>query len=154
MAPGHHSQRALANRPHHGKFFQHIDSYTNYYRQMHERIMPLGEQNVHLNVDSWGGWIWPYRTHLARLGQASVTVTVRNPYPRRAKLAVRLVGPAQWQGTAAVLEAEPRDEVCCQLAITPDGPCRRQTFAVEMITDGRPFGQVAEALMTVGGDRF
>ncbi len=136
------------------KFFQDIDSYTNYYRQMHERIMPLGEQDVHLNVDSWGGWIWPYRTHLARPGQANVTVTVRNPYPRRAKLAVRLVGPAQWQGTSAVLEAEPRAEVCCQLAITPDSPCRRQAFAVEMIADGRPFGQVAEALMTVGGDRF
>ena len=33
-------------------------------------------------------------------------------------------------------------------------PCRRQPFAVDLIAGGRPFGQVAEALMTVGGEEF
>ena len=30
----------------------------------------------------------------------------------------------------------------------------RQPFAVELVADGRPFGQVAEALLTVGGEAF
>ena len=36
----------------------------------------------------------------------------------------------------------------------PDRPCRRQPFAVDLVAGGRPFGQVAEALMTVGGQEF
>ena len=29
--------------------------------------------------------------------------------------------------------------------------CRRRPIALELVADGRPFGQVAEALVTVGG---
>ena len=109
---------------------------------------------AHFNLDSWGGWIWPYRTFLPHPGPAEVRVTVRNPLPKQASLEVRLVGPTGWQGTSAVLKAAPRAEVSALLAITPDGSCRRQPFAVELTADGRPFGQVAEALLTVGGEVF
>jgi glyoxylase-like metal-dependent hydrolase (beta-lactamase superfamily II) len=136
------------------KFFQYIENYTNYYRQMHERAMPLGVDEPHFNIDSWGGWIWPYRTHLTELGKVAVTVTARNPYARAAKLDVRLVGPTGWKGTSASLDANARADVSCELSITPNGLCRRQPFALELTADGRPFGQVAEALITVGGRQF
>ena len=42
----------------------------------------------------------------------------------------------------------------CELSIEPDRARRRQPFAVDLIAGGRPFGQVAEALMTVGGEEF
>jgi hypothetical protein len=116
--------------------------------------MPLGEDEPHFDLDSWGGWIWPYRSHLAEPGPARVTVTVRNPYPREAELHVRLVGPTGWQGTHATLGAPPRAEVSCELEITPRAPCRRQAYAVELTVGDQPFGQVAEALITVGGKRF
>lgn len=135
-------------------FFQRIADWTEQYEQLHRQIMVLGDEETHFNLDSWGGWIWPYRTHLKEAGPARVQVTVRNPFPHAAQLEVQLVGPPGWTGTRATLQANARAEVTCELAITPDGPCRRQPFAVELTANGRPFGQVAEALLTVGGERF
>ena len=83
-----------------------------------------------------------------------MTVTVRNPYARAAKLDVRLVGPTGWKDTSASLDADARADVSCELSIAPNGLCRRQPFALELTADGRPFGQVAEALITVGGRQF
>jgi hypothetical protein len=116
--------------------------------------MPLGEAETHFNLDSWGGWMWPYRTHLRAPEPFTVTVTVRNPLPRAAALEVRLVGPTGWEGSTATLQAEGRAEVSCSLTLRPSSPCRRQPFAVELFADGQPFGQVAEALLTVGEEAF
>lgn len=136
------------------KFFDDLRDYTREYQQIHRQTMPLAEDDVHFEVDGRGGWIWPYRTVLNEARPVKVTVTVRNPMPRAATLDVRLVGPSGWTGTSTVIAAPPRGEVSCSLSITPSGPCRRQPFAAELTADGRPFGQVAEALLTVGCDRF
>jgi hypothetical protein len=135
-------------------FFRHVDEWPADYRGLHERAMPLGDDDTHFNLDSWGGWIWPYRTHIPEAGPVTVQVTVRNPCPHAAALALRLVGPAGWEGSETVLDAGPRAEVRCRMSITPAGPCRRQPFAVELTAGDRPFGQVAEALVTVGGPCF
>ena len=135
-------------------FFAQIEQWRGDYETLHRNVMPLGDDETHFDLDSWGGWIWPYRVLLAEPGPARVEVTVRNPLPRPATLEVSLVGPAGWQGKAVTLQADARAEVSCDLEITPDGPCRRQPFAVDLVADGQPFGQVAEALMTVGADSF
>jgi len=135
-------------------FFARVDDYAEDYERAHVASMALGDQETHFDVDSWGGWIRPYRTFAATLGPVSVLVTVRNPLPHEATLKLRLVGPTGWQGESANLSAEPRGEVSCLLSIVPAGACRRQPIAVELTADGRPFGQVAEALVTVGGERF
>jgi glyoxylase-like metal-dependent hydrolase (beta-lactamase superfamily II) len=132
------------------QFFKIIDAWTREYRESHQQAMPLADEEAHFNLDSWGGWIWPYRTHLPHPAPATVTVTVRNPLPRDAMLEVRLVGPAGWQGSSATIAAAARAEVSCELTITPDAPCNRQPFAIELTVEGQPYGQVAEALMTVG----
>ena len=135
-------------------FFSLVDDWTRQYEQLHRTTMVLDDDDIHFNLDSWGGWIWPYRVHLTEPGPATVTVTVRNPYPRQIPIHVKLVGQRGWQGEATTVEAKAREEVSCQLSITPDATCRRQPFAVELTADGRPFGQVAEALMTVGHADF
>lgn len=131
-------------------FFRLIQRWADDYANLHRQAMVLGDDEAHFNLDSWGGWIWPYRVELPSPGPATVSVTVRNPLPRSAMLSVRLVGPSGWQGTKAELPAAARAEVNCRLTITPDRACHRQPFAVELEADGRPYGQVAEALMTVG----
>lgn len=131
-------------------FFKLVDEWAREYRESHAQAMPLGNDEAHFNLDSWGGWIWPYRTTLPHPAPATVTVTVRNPLPREADLHVQLVGPAGWHGTSATVKAAARAEVRCELTITPDAPCNRQPFAVELTVNGQPYGQVAEALMTVG----
>ncbi|HZG66837.1 MAG TPA: MBL fold metallo-hydrolase [Herpetosiphonaceae bacterium] len=135
-------------------FFRLVDSWAEEYAALHRHAMVLGDDETHFNLDSWGGWIWPYRTHLAEAATVEVTATVRNPLPHPATLHVRLVGPSGWEGTSATAPVEPRAEAAFRLRITPDGPCRRQPFAVELTADRRPYGQVAEALLTVGGDMF
>ena len=135
-------------------YFRLIDEWTQQYEELHRKAMVLGDDETHFNLDSWGGWIWPYRTHLKKPGPATVTVTVRNPFPRPATMALQLIGPEGWRGTSATIEADARSEVSCQMQITPDGPCRRQPFVVALDANDTPFGQVAEAMMTVGGSAF
>ncbi len=135
-------------------FFKLIEQWASEYADLHRLAMVLGEEEIHFNLDSWGGWIWPYRTHIPTPAPVSVTVTVRNPLPQAAMLDVRLVGATGWVGSSARLQAGARAEVSCQLQITPTGACRRQPFAVELVAEGRPFGQVAEAMITVGSGEF
>ncbi len=131
------------------RFFALIEHWCDEYVALHRQVMPLADDEAHFNLDSWGGWIWPYRIELERPEQAEVTVTVRNPLPRRASLTVELAGPAGWEGSAATVDAEARAEVCVDLVITPAGVCDRQPIAAQLTVDGRPYGQVAEALVSV-----
>jgi len=135
-------------------YFQRISDWSTEYAELHQRAMVLGDEELHFNLDSWGGWIRPYRTHLKSPGPARVTVTVRNPYPHAAELEVVMAVPRGWEGSRATLSAGPRAEVSCELSFSPDAPCRRRPIAVELTANGRRFGQVAEALVTVGGERF
>lgn len=131
-------------------FFHHIEEWTREYKELHQRSMPLGDDEAHFNVDSWAGWIWPYHTVLQQPGDvAKVRVTVRNPFPREADLKVTLVGPSGWEGSTATLRAEARAEVSTELTVTPHQNCYRRVYAVELEANSQPFGQVAEALLTV-----
>ena len=135
-------------------FFRLVYDWGRQYRDWHKQAMVLGDDEAHFDLDSWGGWIWPYRVHLAEPQTAELTVTVRNPLPTAAELRVRLVGPAGWTGQEAELSAGPRQEASCTLHIEPPGPCRRQPVAAELIVNGQTFGQVAEALITAGYEEF
>ncbi|MDX1933088.1 MAG: MBL fold metallo-hydrolase [Capsulimonadales bacterium] len=135
-------------------FFAHIAEWSTDYADLARRILPLGEEEAHFNLDAWGGWVRPYRTCHPDVRPITVTVTVRNPLPCPAMLEVRLVGIEGWQGETASLPADARAEVSTELTIVPTGRCRRQPFAVELTVEGRCYGQVAEALATLGHSRF
>jgi glyoxylase-like metal-dependent hydrolase (beta-lactamase superfamily II) len=135
-------------------FFDRIDEWTDVYERMHRESMVLGEHETHFGLDSWGGWIRPYRTHLQAPAPITLEATVRNPLPTNAELELRLVGPTGWHGSTSRVHAPPRAEVTCTLSITPTAPCRRQPVAIELTVAGQPFGQIAEALITVGGPEF
>lgn len=135
-------------------FFDRVERWSRDYKTIHRDAMALGEGEAHFDIDSWRGWIWPYRVHLPEPGPVRVRVTVRNPLPDEAELRVSLVGPTGWSGSETRVVVGPRAEVVCELEVVPNGKCRRQPFAAEMSANGRPFGQVAEALMTVGGNSF
>jgi hypothetical protein len=135
-------------------FFALLDAWGERFAELHRSAMVLGDNEAHFGLDSWGGWIWPYRLHVKEGEPVRARVTVRNPLPAAAKLTVRLVGPEGWRGRAIEIEAGPREEASCDLSILPAGACRRQPIAAELLIDERSFGQVAEALVTVGGPAF
>lgn len=131
-------------------FFALVARHADEYVALHRMIMPLDDDQPHRDIDSWGGWIWPYRTTLPVARTFAVQVTVRNPLPRAARLTLRLVGPAGWHGEPWHGDAAPRAELSVPLQLTPAGPCVCQPFAVELWIDGQPHGQVAEALVSIG----
>jgi hypothetical protein len=135
-------------------FFRHMREWRHDYADLHRRVMPLGTEEDHFGLDSWGGWIWPYRVHRLAVEPFQVRATVRNPSSRSANLEIRLVGPAGWKGSTLTLMAPARAEVSGELGMEPAGLCRRQPIAVDLKVDGRPFGQVAEALVTLGGPEW
>lgn len=137
-----------------GAFFQHMEDWTKDYAETHRRIMPLGADEVHFDMDSWGGWITPYRTHILEVEPFQVCITVRNPFPHKTTLTVRLVGQAGWLGESREVVAEGRAEVSCDLTMTPNCSVRRSPIAVELSGEGRNFGQVAEALVTLAHPEF
>lgn len=133
-------------------FFEILEEWGREYDRMHREVMPLGDEEAHFNIDSWGGWIWPYRTHLAAPGTLEVQVTVRNPWPREAELELELQGPRGWDGEKVRVRAGARAEVSVPMRMQVPAICRHQPFAVELVADGQPFGQVAEGLVTAGGE--
>ena len=137
-------------------FFDALDRYAAQYEESHRRRLPLGDGDAHFEVDGRAGWLAPYRARLDRAAPIRYTATVRNPLPEAAECRVRLVAPPGWVGTEAVASAPPRGEVEVELELTPPDEmvCRRQPVAVELTVNGRPFGQVAEALVTIGLPRF
>lgn len=130
-------------------FFRHIAEWTEDYAGLARQVMPLGEDEVHFNLDSWGGWIWPYRVVQDSLERFTVRVTVRNPLPGSAQLQLELRGPIGWSGESRVLSADGRQEVSCELSMQPGCACRCQPIAVELTVNGQHFGQVAEALVSL-----
>ena len=151
ILPGHGSAYRVPD-----EFAGWIDAYREDYERIHRDLMPLGAEEAHFEVDSRAGWLEPYRVFRNEAGAFTMTARVRNPYPDPARIELRLVVPHAWQATEAVVQLGPRAEGAAQITVNPPvrTVCRRVPIALEMTADGRPYGQIAEALITLGGDRF
>ena len=219
------------------KWYKELDNVAESYVRIHQRAMPLGEQDAHFEVDSRGGWLEPYRVHvpcgmgvspvcsmgilpMSSLSSSSSSASassaarqqqqkqqqqdrakmalehtgkmpvprmfaggvvpaemgtgtakqrrsqspfplkfracVRNPLPRTVELCLRLVGPEAWMGREVRVQAGPREEVSADIEITPHegAVCRRQPIAMELTIGDQAYGQIAEALVTIGHERW
>jgi glyoxylase-like metal-dependent hydrolase (beta-lactamase superfamily II) len=134
------------------QLFQRIEEYERTYRELHTRLMPLSEDDVHFDVDSRAAFIVPYRVLAEEARTLRFRVVVRNPFNHEAAANVRLVSDDGWNGPPTEVRMAARAERTVDLNITPpDGVrCRRKPVALELVVDKRPFGQVAEALVTIG----
>jgi glyoxylase-like metal-dependent hydrolase (beta-lactamase superfamily II) len=149
--------------PGHGNAYQTSDSfseklseYDRDYVGLHHRIMPLGYDDVHFNVDSRAGWLEPYRTLKEKTCKLWYRAVVRNPYNETAELHVKLIGPKGWKGSSQSVCVDARAETSVELIITPPEKAkwRRQPIALELTVGDRCFGQIAEALVTIGYSIF
>ena len=138
------------------EFYDRIREYEKDYRELHEAIMPLDGDAPHFDVDSRSGWLEPYRIRTDSARRLELRATIRNPLPCKASAVVRLIGPAGWRSEPAEATLPPRGEERIDLFIDPpaEARCRRQAIVVELIVDGKPYGQIAEALVTIGYERF
>lgn len=130
--------------------------YRDEYERLHRVLMPIGDDDIHFDVDSRAGRLVPYRTAVPEARPIVYRAHVRNPYPDSAELTLRIAGPKGWQSEPACVRADGRAEVEVRLVLVPPSGavCRRQPVALELSCGDRAFGQVAEALVTIGSELF
>ena len=61
-------------------FFERIKAWGEEFAELHQTVSAVGTDEAHFGIDGWGGWIWPYRSHVGEGEAVKVTVTVRNPF--------------------------------------------------------------------------
>jgi glyoxylase-like metal-dependent hydrolase (beta-lactamase superfamily II) len=139
------------------EWYREIRRGAEAFDDLHRKLMILGDDEAHFGAESQGGKLKPYRVHLpGGGGTTTVGGWVLNPLPVAAEAVARLVVPGGWEGGEMTLSLGPRQQADIELRLTvPAGvTCRRVPVALDLTVDGRPFGQVAEALVTVGHARF
>ena len=118
--------------------------------ELHRELLPVEE--VDLGAEGFAARIEPYRS-TARAGDTvTLEVTLRNPFDRPEAATVRLVVPAGWTADPEAEEFEfaEREEAVVRFAVVPAGvPTRRARVAADITVGDTPFGQQAEALVTV-----
>jgi glyoxylase-like metal-dependent hydrolase (beta-lactamase superfamily II) len=133
-----------------------IEGVAEAFDEVHLNLMALGEEDVHFGAESQGGKLKPYQAHVPEGGTVGFEGWILNPFPSAEQARIALVGPDGWEGEEVVIDLGPREQAEIQIGITPpEGTvCRRQPVGLDLTVGDRPFGQVAEALVTVGGPLF
>jgi glyoxylase-like metal-dependent hydrolase (beta-lactamase superfamily II) len=137
-------------------WYEAIERGANAFDELHRTLMLLDDDGVHFGAESQGGKLKPYRAHAPAGGPVEFEGWVLNPFPTPQPARLTLVGPAGWQSETVQIDLGPREQKEIRIAITPPpgGRCRRQPVGLDLIVGDRPFGQVAEALVTVGLPRW
>lgn len=124
--------------------------------ELHQKLMPLGENDEHAGVSSQVASLRPYRVVRRSPETFALKAHLVNPLNKAAEVAVDLVGPESWHlsGGRILLEARAEGEIELRCVPSPHTICRRIPITLKMTVDGKPWGEVAEALVTIGHDTF
>jgi glyoxylase-like metal-dependent hydrolase (beta-lactamase superfamily II) len=118
--------------------------------ELHRELLPV--EDVDLGAEGFLARIEPYRSKVRPGETVRLDVSVRNPFGRAEKASVQLVVPEGWSVEPETEEAEldEHGEAVLTFTVAPAGaPVRRARVAAEVIVGDVPFGQQAEALVTV-----
>lgn len=120
--------------------------------RLHRELLPA---DVDLGGGSYGfgARIEPYRSRVAAGEAVELEVAVRNPLDRGAEAGVRLALPEGWAAdpAEAVVALAAGEEARLRFRVAPaPEPVRRARIAADVTVGERRFGQLAEALVTVG----
>lgn len=139
------------------QLIRQITEYAELYAEIHRRLMPLGDEQAHCEVDSGAGWLEPYRMHLPTGGRRlEFTATIRNPFNRPVAARLRMRESLGWEGGENDVRLSPRGEarVRVELHVPAGASVRRHPVFLEAEIDGHPFGSIAEAIVTIGRPVF
>jgi len=138
------------------RWYQVLEEGARVWDEVHRLLMPLGDEQVHFGPESQAAKLKPYRMHLRTAEPMLFDAWVLNPLPQRASATIRLIAPPGWQSEPVRLELGPRQTGTAQLRLVPPERtvCRRLPVALDLQIDDRCFGQVTEALITIGHECF
>lgn len=134
------------------EWYEIIERGARAFDAVHRSLMPLGENDIHFGAESQPAKLKPYRAHQVESGPVAFEGWVLNPFPTSQTALLRLIAPPGWQSEPLSLALGPREQKAFTLTLLPppDASCRRQPIALDLTVGDRPFGQVTEALVTVG----
>lgn len=137
-------------------FLEDVRRGAQAFDDVHAAIMPLGDDQLHVGAECRAAKLKPYRAHLAEAAPIRFDGWVINPSPEEAVLDLCIAAPEGWTSSSKSLTVAGREQVTLDLTLTPPpgAQCRRLPVALELEVAGQPFGQVCEALVTIGYDFF
>jgi glyoxylase-like metal-dependent hydrolase (beta-lactamase superfamily II) len=120
--------------------------------EVHRALMILEDDQPHFGAESQGGKLKPYRAHVPQGGPVEFEGWALNPFPEQKNARITIVAPPGWQSETVELSLEPREQKNIRITVTPPPGLRvrRQPVGLDLTVGGKPFGQVTEALVTVG----
>jgi glyoxylase-like metal-dependent hydrolase (beta-lactamase superfamily II) len=133
------------------EFLLRIDEKGKVLEQLHKDLLPLEE--LDFGAEGFGANIVPYQT-VVRSGQTfSVTLEIKNPFPKENDIIAKMITPAGWEINNREFNAKlPGNEAVqfTTLITIPQGYTGyRERIAVDLTVGKRRFGQHAEALVTI-----
>jgi glyoxylase-like metal-dependent hydrolase (beta-lactamase superfamily II) len=133
-----------------------IEQGAQEFDEVHGRMMLLGHEDVHFGPESRAGVLQPARVHLEKSEAIGLGGWVLNPFPHESRAELRLVTPDGWKSSTLLVDMGSRERAEYSLTLVPPigARCRRQAIALDLTVNGRPFGQVAVALVTIGCEHF
>jgi glyoxylase-like metal-dependent hydrolase (beta-lactamase superfamily II) len=121
------------------------------FARLHRQLLPLDE--VDFGAEGFGVRIEPYRTVVKAGTAVRLTAFIVNPFRRPAEANVSAVTPSGWavepRECRLPLAASSRGQASFIVRSPAGSAVRRGRVAVDLTVDGVPFGQQAEALVTV-----
>ncbi len=123
---------------------------------IHEQLGSCAPDGVHFGFEGQGGKLKPYRVHLTQAGPVEFDGWILNPFPTAQQARATLIAPPGWTSTPLECDLGPCERRDIRLTLVPPAgtTCRRLPVALDLTVGGRPFGQVTEALVTLGHPRF
>ena len=96
------------------------------------------------------------RLHLPDGGDAQFDGWILNPFPSPQRAIIQLIGPPDWESEVVEVDLGPREqkEIRIGMKLPADVRCRRHPVGLDLVVGDWPFGQVSEALVTVGYPKF
>ncbi|MDA1088384.1 MAG: glycoside hydrolase family 99-like domain-containing protein [Verrucomicrobia bacterium] len=133
-------------------FFDGLEKGGKAFDSVHNALMPLGDDDIHFGAESQGGKLKHYHAHHEKAGSMEFWGWVLNPYPTAQTAYISIAAPVGWSSESITIELGPREQKEFSISLAPPAntTCRRLPVGLNLIVGGRPFGQVAEALVTIG----
>jgi glyoxylase-like metal-dependent hydrolase (beta-lactamase superfamily II) len=133
-------------------YFDNLDARGTLLATLHRDLLPL--ETVDTGAGGFCAVLYPYQVDAAPAQPFSVSADVTNPFHHDCPADVRLTVPAGWTAAPDVQRVTLAAGAAQTLTFTvmPDAaPVYRARIAVDVTVAGVPFGQQAEALVTVRG---
>ncbi len=138
------------------EWFGALEAGANAFDAIHEHLGSCDADGVHFGFEGQGGKLKPYRVHLPEAVEFEFDGWILNPFDTAARATATLVVPAGWTSGVIEVRLGPRERKEIRIACFPEPgmTCRRLPIALDLVVNDRPFGQVCEALVTIGDPNF